>query len=145
MKKRLALTLTIVLAIFLMSAISVVAQGPTNAGGNSDKWEYGEGIYIGPADLYIGPDFWAGATETECSDGTSIAVIENAFLWAKGHYFSDEEFTEKDWVYYKFWLHDEYPVEMILADGTEYTATKFIFLKWMIGLTPPEIELVAYK
>ena len=140
MKKRLALTLTMVLVMFLMSAASAVAKGPTNAGGNSDRWEYGEGIYIGPADLYIGPDFWAGATETECSDGTLIDVIENAFLWAKGHYFSD---TENDWVYYKFWLDG--PVEMLLAGDTEYTATEFIFLKWMIGLTPSEIELVAYK
>lgn len=144
MKRILFLTLALVLLLTL-AVTPVMANGPTNAGGNSDKWEYGEGIYIGPADLYIGPDFWAGATETECSDGTLIDVIENAFLWAKGHYFSDEAFTEKDWVYYKFWLHDDYPVEMILADGTEYTATEFIFLKWMIGLTPSEIELVAYK
>ncbi|UCB43978.1 MAG: hypothetical protein JSV77_04900 [Dehalococcoidales bacterium] len=145
MKKKLALTVVIGLTVFLITATSVVAQGPENAGGNNDKWEYGDGIYIGPAYLYIGPDFWAGETETVCSDGTWIDVIEDAFLWSKARYFSDVVITEKDWVYYKFWLDKDHPVDMILADGTEYTATEFIYLKWMIGLTPSEIELVAYK
>lgn len=145
MKKKLSMTLVIVLVMVLVGATSAVTMGPENAGGNNSKWEYGEGIYIWPAALYIGPDYGAGVEETECSDGTWIDVIENATLLAKGHYFSDVEFTEKDWVDYKFWLDKDYPVNMILPDGTEYTATKFIFLRWKIGIIPDEIELVSYK
>ena len=147
MKKILILTLALVLLLGLV-ATPVMAEGPTKAGGTStkwvDPWGYG-GIYIFPADLYIGPDYGAGSTETLCSDGTRIDVIEDATLLAKGHYFSDEEITEKDWVDYKFWLDKEHPVDMILADGTEYTAKKFIFLKWMIGSVAGEIILVSYK
>ena len=148
MKKKLALTVVVVTAMFLMSAVPAVAEGPENAGGNSSKWEFGDGIYIWPAELYIGPDYGAGSTETVCSDGTWIDIIVNATLLAKGHYFSEwwEPFTEKDWVDYKFWLDKDHPVEIVFTDGTTYTATKFIFLKDMIGKYPPrEIELVAYK
>jgi len=146
MKRILVLILAMVLLLTL-AATPVMANGPTNAGGNSTKWvdPWGyDGIYIFPAELYIGPDYGAGAMETLCSDGTWIDVIEDATLLAKGHYFSDEEFTEKDWVDYKFWLDKDHPVDMLLQGVTDYTATKFIFLKWMIGSTG-DIILIAYK
>ena len=145
MKKRLAPTIVIALALFLSNAALVFADGPNNAGGKSQKWQWdpegGAGIYIWPASLFIGPDYGAGSTPTLCADGTQIDVIPNATLLAKGRYFSDVEFTEKDWVGYHFWLSE--PVNMILADGTTYTATQFIFLKVMLG--SGEIILVSYK
>ena len=129
--------------MIVMSASIVLALGPTNAGGNSGQWEFGEGIYIYPASQYIGPDYGAGSTETICSDGTWIDVIEEATLMAKGHYFSDVAFTDKDWVDYKFWLDKDHPVDMLLGGDTEYIATKFITLKqWMVS---QEIELGNYK
>ena len=145
MKKKLALTIIIALVLFLANATFVFADGPENAGGQSDKWQWnpegGDGIYIWPAELFIGPDYGAGSTETLCSDGTWIDVIPNATLMANGHYFSDEDFTEMDWVSYKFWLSE--PVDMILAGGENYIATKFIFLKQ--NLFTGEIILVNYK
>ena len=144
-KKKITLTIAIVLVMFLMSAIPAVADEPEYAGGKNSKWVYGDVIYIGPSELYIGPDYGAGTTETWCSDGTWIDVIVNAFLWADGHYFSEwwEPYDERDWVYYKFWLDENHPVDMILADGSSYIATEFIFIKvWMLS---QEHVLVAYK
>ena len=60
-----------------------------------------------------------------------------------GKHFSDEEITEKDRVDYKFWLDKDHPVDMLIQGVAPYTATKFIFFKWMIGTG--EIILVAYK
>ena len=145
MKKKLALTIIIALVLFLANATLVFAEGPERAGGQNHTWQWnpegGDGILIVPAWLFIGPDYGAGASETLCSDGTWIDVIPNATLMGNGHYFSDEEFTEMDWVSYKFWLNE--PVDMILAGGENYTATKFIFLKQ--NIFTGEIILVNYK
>ena len=150
MKRILILTLALVLLLGVAATPVMADKGDKKAGGGNSPWwfdDYGV-TYIGPADLYIGPDCYygpggAGSTETWCSDGTYIPVIVDAFLWAKGHYFSDEAFTEKDWVHYKFWLDEDNPVEMVLADDTEYTATEFIFLKqYMLS---QEIILIRYK
>ena len=127
--------LIIALALFALPLVAVVpvsAEGPSNAGGihgfAPSDWHSGD--YGWPSENYVGLDYGAGSTPTPCAGDILVGPIGSsshpATLLAKGHYFSDTAFTEKDWVCYKFWLNGG-TVEITFPDST-YTATKFIVI-----------------
>ena len=125
------LTMLAGLITLLILAMPVLAQGP------------GKVFYNPSAENYHGPDYGAGSTPTSTANGYWVDVIPNANLQAIGHYFSewDEPFTDKCWVYYKFWLTE--PVKIICPNGEEYYATKFITFK--VFMISGETFLLNYK
>jgi len=157
MKRILILTLAFVLLLGL-AATPVMAKGPTNAGGNSSQWEYGDGIFIGPAELYIGPSvFGVGTPTTIWEDDVTIFVSEipdatitneeyddgwlinyeyvsgTILMWKVSKAWYEEPLTENAWASYKFWLNGSGPVTITRDDGvtapTEEEVTEFIFFK----------------
>ena len=135
MNKRSIFAAIVGLIMISMFIAPAFAKGPSNAkmGQNGNgMWEYYEGYdaaYNPMADMCVGLDYGVGSTETYTTDGYYIGVIEAATLMDKGHYFSegDEPYSDKDWVYYKFWLTS--PEEIFFPDGSTYIATQFIFIK----------------
>lgn len=139
--KRTSLMLLVGLAVVSLLIVNVCANGPANAR-RKQEWDHPNWASY----LYIGPDYGAGATLTETTDGSVVDPILSATLAAKGRYFSEwwEPFSEKDWVTYKFWLTE--PVNITLPDGTTvYTATEFIFFRMVRLDLGGLIELVNYK
>jgi hypothetical protein len=137
--------LVIALALFALPLVTVMpvsALGPTNAGG--EPHEYSPANWM--SYNYVGVDYGAGWTPTTCGDGTEIGPIGSeanpATLLAKGRYFSETEWTDKDWVYYKFWL-DGQTVDITFPDTSTYTATKFIVIT--LSFETFEYTLEAYK
>lgn len=136
--------LGIMVSVMLVMSVSLaMAMGPENAGGKDV-----DELWNDRAKLYIGPDYWgAGSTPTTTEDGTSIGVIPSTTLMLKMVWFDDDDFTDKDFNLFKFWLSG--PVEITFIDGTEYTAEKFIFIKMnyvLIGsVWTPVYTLQAYR
>lgn len=142
MKRRAGVVLVCMLVLVAVLVVPALAKGPANAGDGE--------TYTRPnwkSSLYLGPDYGAGWTATETVNGTVIDPIGSpespATLLAKGHYFSEwgEPVSERDWVYYKFWLND--PVRITFASGEEYLATHFIVIT--CKMASGEYTLEAYK
>ena len=141
--KRTRLAAAVGLMLVALIAGGAFAKGPSNAGGKHEDWSYWPNEHPNWASyLYIGPDYGAGSTSTETEDGSVIDPIPGATLAAKGRFFSDEDFTDKDWVMYKFWLTE--PVDITLPSGEVVTATEFIFIRQRFGEGHP-VEIVNYK
>jgi len=137
-------TSIVVLALLLsaLAFISAAARGPANAGDGVAFTRPNWASY-----LYIGVDYGVGWTATTTADGTVIDPIgspaEPATLLAKGHYFSEwwEPYSEKDWVYYKFWLKS--PVKITFPNGDEVFATRFIAIECQMATG--EYTLKSYR
>ena len=148
MNKRSIFAAIVGLIMTSMLIAPAFAKGPSkakmgqNGNGVWEDWsiyEY-EGFYNIMADMYVGLDYGVGTTETYTTDGYYVGVIESATLMDKGHYHEN-----KIWISYKFWLTS--PVEMICSDGSEYTATEFIFFVVQYDLSDwsHTITIQAYK
>lgn len=129
-RKKILMVITGLLTLLIIT-MPVLAQGP------------GKSFYNPAAENYHGPDYGAGSTPTATVNGYWVDVIPNANIQAIGHYFSEwwEPFTDKCWVYYKFWLTE--PVKIICPNGEEYYATKFITIKAI--MSTGDYILLNYK
>lgn len=151
MNKRSIFAAIVGLIMVSMLVAPAFAKGPSKAkmGQNGNgKWieleDWGpfvfEGFYNTMADMYVGLDYGVGSTETYTTDGYYVGVIEGATLMDNGHYHEN-----KIWISYKFWLTS--PVEMTCPDGSEYTATQFIFfvVQYDLSDSSKTTTIQAYK
>jgi hypothetical protein len=127
MRRLLVITAMVVVILSLM--VPALAKGPANAGGANREY-----FYRWEPDMYIGPDYGLGSSETNCSDGSWVDVIPNATLHDKGHY---RQLPKEIRISYKLWLSS--PVEMII-DGETIIATNHIFFKVRYDLDQNPIE-----
>jgi len=149
--------LVLALSLSLVTAAPSMAIGPINAGGNSSQWEYGDGIFIWPAELYIGPSIFGIGTPTTIWEDDliiSVSAIPEAevewiydgdvivdceyisgtiLMWKTSKAWYEEPLTENAWASYKFWLNGSGPVTITRDDGvttpTVENVKKFIFFK----------------